>query len=87
MKRFLLFAASMTFVCFGQAANKGGKLGVSPDSGHGTTGTGGGTSSVSSTRMPADPRTPPPLVEKRTVHEQDCTKPVDPQGGGNLKCK
>ena len=85
MKRILLFAVSMLFICSGEAATSGGKgkLGSVADSGHG--GTGGGGSSTGRT-MVRDPRKAPPLEESRKVNEQDCSKAVD-LSAGNLRCK
>jgi|1185.fasta_scaffold1542043_2 hypothetical protein len=84
MMRILLFVAMM-FLPAAQAATGGGKgkIGSVADSGHGSSGAGGGGHS---TRMPYDPRNAPPLADKRKVSEQDCTKPIDPQAG-NLRCK
>ena len=90
MRRFLVFAALISFICLGQAAagnGKGGKLGFSSDSGHGNTGGGGGGAFSTTGRTTyRDPRSAPPLEERRKVTEQDCTKPVD-MSSGNLRCK
>ena len=40
----------------------------------------------SSGRMIKDPRTPPELDPTRKVSEQDCSKPIN-LDGGNLRCK
>ena len=90
MKRFLVLAVLISFVCLGQAASsggKGGKLGFSSDSGHGNTGGGaGGSFSTTGRSTYREHRPAPPLEEKRKVSEQDCTKPIDPSSG-NLRCK
>jgi len=81
----------MLFACSGHAATsggKGGKLGFSSDSGHGNTGGSGGGGAFTTTgrTMYRDPRSAPPLEERRKVIEQDCSKPVD-LSSGNLRCK
>ena len=87
MKRILVFTALVLFVCFGQTATTGGKIGFSSDSGHGNTGGGGGGSFSTTGRSTyREHRPAPPLEEKRKVSEQDCTKPIDP-AAGNLRCK
>ena len=40
----------------------------------------------SSGRMVRDPRTAPPLDPSRKISEQDCSKPIN-LDGGNLRCK
>jgi len=91
MRQVLVFVALVFFVCLGQAATsggKGGKLGFSSDSGHGNTGGSGGGGAFTTTgrTMYRDPRSAPPLEERRKVTEQDCSKPVD-LSSGNLRCK
>jgi hypothetical protein len=67
----------------GDAATTGkGKLGAAPDSRPAPIATRGNT-----TRSPHDPRRAPELDPKRKVNEQDCTKPIDLNNGGNLRCK
>jgi hypothetical protein len=86
MTRLLLVVCVVLASSAHAASTSGGKgkLGSVADSGHGSTGAGGG--GTHSTRMPYDPRNAPPLADKRKVSEQDCTRPVDPQAG-NLRCK
>jgi len=83
----LLFVLSFLFLAPVQAATsggKGGKVGFSSDSGHGNTG--GGAFSATGRATYRDPRSAPPLEERRKVSEQDCSKPVD-LTSGNLRCK
>jgi hypothetical protein len=86
----LFLALALLFFAHVQAATsggKGGKLGFSSGSGHGNTGGGGGGSFSTTGRSTyRDPRSAPPLDERRKVSEQDCTKPIDPSSG-NLRCK
>jgi len=88
MIRFLAFSLLLLFLPGIEAATSGGKgktLGSVADSAHGSSSAGGGGSS-SGRMMYRDPRKAPPLEESRKVSEQDCSKPVDLQGG-NLRCK
>jgi hypothetical protein len=90
--RIILAVVAVLLSMDALAATGGGKgkasFGASADSGHGSPGAGGGggTSITGNRAMYRDPRSAPPLVEKRKVNEQDCSKPVDMQAG-NLRCK
>jgi hypothetical protein len=89
MMRIFFLAVVLSF-SVQASTGKGGKasFGASADSGHGSPGAGGGggTSITGNRAMVRDPRSAPPLADKRKVNEQDCSKPVDMQAG-NLRCK
>ena len=67
---------------------KGGKsAGWAPSPTNSVTGGPSGRAGGTSTRMQMlDPRSPPPLAPSRKVTPQDCSKPID-LDGGNLSCR
>jgi hypothetical protein len=78
------FLVLVLFAAPAESATSGGKakLGAAPDSRPAPIATRGNTK-----RSPHDPRRAPELDPKRKVNEQDCTKPIDLNNGGNLRCK
>jgi hypothetical protein len=77
--RFLLVLFLAVSLHAQAAKGNGGPSVASQMQSTGAHGGGGG-------RRYEDPRRAPPLDPRRKVNEQDCSKPVNPDGG-NLTCK
>jgi hypothetical protein len=83
MARYFVLFLLAALPLAGETATTGkGRLGAAPDSRPAPIATRGNT-----TRSPHDRRRAPELDPKRKVNEQDCTKPIDLNNGGNLLCK
>ena len=80
---FLVFLIGwITVPAEAATGGKGASFAASPAPARSTITTGHGRSG----RMIKDPRTPPELDPTRKVSEQDCSKPIN-LDGGNLRCK
>ena len=82
MTRSLVFLLLSFLPLVSQSAGKGNggpsQAAMMQSQSHGDGGGGG--------RRYEDPRRAPPMDPKRKIHEQDCTRPIDP-GSGNLRCR
>ena len=86
----LLLVASASLAATGSGGGRGtgGRgAGWAPSPTNGVTGGPSGRAGSTGTRMQMlDPRNPPPLAPARKVTPQDCSKPID-LDGGNLSCR